>query len=562
MVMTAEPDIPDIIARDLLRREGWTLAAVPALVFTNDGTLLAMNPAAASLQRTGADIAAAAADTATVARDAPQATTAKLTAHEALLHLDLLAMPRPDSGMVVVIVQDRTLETNLRDALIESRHRFRDLLELSGAFGWEIDADGICTFVSQNGALGYTAEQFLGAPLAQHAVEGSDYLATLPLTSPVPVEDVEVLLRCADGSHAPHLVSSIPLYDHAGQRSGARGICRDVTMEREQERSLARALQRERLVARVLEGFRSEVAPSKALALAAEALRHGMAASGCQIISAMPSLVAAEPKIEILARNGDTGGSAELQLACDRIAADEVVTAEVRDWLVLIVPAWFREAANGALLLWRLDDEAPWDEDDRRLANLFATHVGFAIEQVQQHRRLISVAQTDPLTGVLNRRGFQEEVRRRMERSQRRGSESALMYVDLDNFKAVNDRHGHTVGDEALLFVRDLLRTNIRPHDLIGRLGGDEFALWLDGAGREVAEKRAQLLVAGSRALRRFSGSVQQPLGLSIGIVIHQPTNPETLEELVARADRVMYEVKRSGRSGFAVAQATTPVSS
>ncbi len=558
MVMGAKLDE---IARDLLRREGWDLAAMPALVCAQDGTLLAMNSAAVSLQRAGADVAAAAADATTVAGESPQHANVKLTAHEALLHLELLAMPRPDLGMVVVTVQDRTLETNLREALIESRHRFRDLLDLSGAFGWEIDADGICTFVSQKGALGYPAERFLGAAFARHTADGADDLATLPLTSPVPVEDVEVLLCRADGGTAPHLVSSIPLYDRNGQRSGARGICRDITMEREQERSLARALQRERLVTRVLEGFRSEVAPSKALALAAEALRHGMAATGCQIISATPSLTAPEPKIEILARHGDTGGSAEMQLACDRILADEVVTADVRDWLVLIVPAWFRDAANGALLLWRLDDEAPWDEDDRRLANLFATHVGFAIEQVQQHRRLVTVAQTDPLTGVLNRRGFQEEVRRRMLRTQRTGEMAALMYVDLDNFKAVNDRHGHTTGDEALLFVRDLLRTNIRPNDLIGRLGGDEFALWLDGAGRDVAEKRAQLLVAGSRALRRFSGSTQQPLGLSIGIVLHEPTQPETLEELVARADRVMYEVKRSGRSGFAVAQPAIAVS-
>lgn len=513
-----------------------------------------MNPAATTLCSGCAGVLAAAAGAALRGREAPHLDSVGLVADAGPLQFDLVAMPRSDSGMVLVIALDRTLEKNLRDALIDSRRRFRDLLDLSGAFGWEVDAEGLLTFVSQRGALGYAAEALLGRQASHLISEDADDLATLPFVSPVPVEEVEVLLRRADGHSVPHLVSAIPMFDGNGQRNGARGVCRDVGLEREQERSAARVLQRERLIARVLEGFRGEVDPMRALAAAAEALSRGMAATGCQIISATPSLSVDEPTYEILARHGETGGNTETQIACASILSDRVGVTEARDWSVLMVPSWFRDLANGALLLWRLEDQAAWDEDDRRLADLFSTHVGIAIEQVQQHRRLLNVAVTDPLTGVLNRRGFQDEVRRRMQRAQKTGGTSALMYVDLDNFKAVNDTQGHAAGDDVLVFVRDLLRSNTRPTDLIGRLGGDEFALWLDGAGRKVAEKRANLVLAASKALRRFSGSTSQPLGLSIGIVIYDPAMPESLEHLVARADSLMYQVKRGGRGGFAVA--------
>ncbi len=96
------------------------------------------------------------------------------------------------------------------------------------------------------------------------------------------------------------------------------------------------------------------------------------------------------------------------------------------------------------------------------------------------------------MTGLLNRRAFyEEELPRRISRLERSGQTSAMFYVDMDNFKRVNDVHGHQAGDDAILYLRDMMLNFSRPGDLVARLGGDEFAMWLDGIDEETTKKRA-----------------------------------------------------------------------
>jgi diguanylate cyclase (GGDEF)-like protein len=108
-------------------------------------------------------------------------------------------------------------------------------------------------------------------------------------------------------------------------------------------------------------------------------------------------------------------------------------------------------------------------------------------------RELARMSRTDHLTGTLNRRGFHERAEGELARAERSGEPVALVLVDLDGFKHVNDAHGHAAGDSLLCWVADMLRTGLRPSDAAGRLGGDEFALLLPGidavAAREVAER-------------------------------------------------------------------------
>jgi diguanylate cyclase (GGDEF)-like protein len=165
-------------------------------------------------------------------------------------------------------------------------------------------------------------------------------------------------------------------------------------------------------------------------------------------------------------------------------------------------------------------------------------------------------ARTDPLTGLLNRRAFLAEVIRRIERLERESLPGTVMFVDLDNFKALNDQLGHERGDEALCIVADLLRITVRPSDLVARLGGDEFAIWLDGADEFTAGERAEALrVDGPRALAELTEGSDLRLGMSIGIATRWPNHPEEIDELMLRADRAMYEVKRSGRGNWRVSQ-------
>ena len=125
----------------------------------------------------------------------------------------------------------------------------------------------------------------------------------------------------------------------------------------------------------------------------------------------------------------------------------------------------------------------------------------------------------------------------------------------------VNDVHGHQAGDDAILFLRDMMMEFSRPGDVISRLGGDEFAMWLDGITPQVTEKRATALIEASKAMLQFSGDEDHPLGISVGIANYDPADNEPLDELLARADHAMYAAKNAGKSGFKVAPpAGTPI--
>jgi diguanylate cyclase (GGDEF)-like protein len=201
------------------------------------------------------------------------------------------------------------------------------------------------------------------------------------------------------------------------------------------------------------------------------------------------------------------------------------------------------------------DHPEPTD-GERAIMTEVADQVGIAIEQAIQHERILTLSRTDGMTGLLNRRAFFEELKRRHSRLRRENAPAALMYVDMDNFKLVNDIHGHQAGDDAILTLTQVLLDNVRPSDLVARLGGDEFVLWLEGADIPAASARAKTLMKESAVLGKYSGDAEHPLGISVGIAVHEPDSKETLEQLVQRADQTMYQVKKLGKGRFGIAAA------
>jgi diguanylate cyclase (GGDEF)-like protein len=164
--------------------------------------------------------------------------------------------------------------------------------------------------------------------------------------------------------------------------------------------------------------------------------------------------------------------------------------------------------------------------------------------------RLERLAVTDELTGVLNRRGFENELERALASARRYGEEGVLVYVDLDGFKEINDTYGHAAGDAALQEVATLLTANTRLTDAVGRLGGDEFAVllkrtnWLNGVGR--ARALGKLL---DPALVSFGGRAIE-IRASIGAEPYTATAGGDGADLLARADMDMYERKQQRRPG------------
>jgi len=165
-------------------------------------------------------------------------------------------------------------------------------------------------------------------------------------------------------------------------------------------------------------------------------------------------------------------------------------------------------------------------------------------KELEEHLR--HLADHDPLTGLRNRRLFMQDLRLQVARSRRYGETAALLVIDLDDFKSVNDTHGHTVGDEVLRSVARALTRRLRETDLVARLGGDEFAVILPHIEAEGANVVARGLarVIPARGID-VGEQVLHPLA-SVGVALIDG-GCESAEQALSQADLAMYEVKRSG---------------
>ncbi|MFH1112374.1 MAG: diguanylate cyclase [Pseudomonadota bacterium] len=154
--------------------------------------------------------------------------------------------------------------------------------------------------------------------------------------------------------------------------------------------------------------------------------------------------------------------------------------------------------------------------------------------------------QTDILTGMANSRGFRERALREMKRAVRYNRPLSVAYVDLDNFKEINDTFGHSSGDELLVNVATVLRSSLRNTDLVARLGGDEFAVLLPETRPKLAQRIIGRLQSSlSKELAKARGGM---VTASIGTVTFLSA-PKSVDEMIQRADRVMYEAKKGGKN-------------
>jgi diguanylate cyclase (GGDEF)-like protein len=166
--------------------------------------------------------------------------------------------------------------------------------------------------------------------------------------------------------------------------------------------------------------------------------------------------------------------------------------------------------------------------------------------------RLSHLADHDVLTGLANRRRFETELQRHLERCGRHGPTGALLLLDLDNFKQVNDTLGHNAGDELLITIAGLLRRSIRGSDLVARLGGDEFAVLLTEGGQEAAQRVAGLVVERVRDHAATLDGVGRRVTASVGAVTFKAAS-EHSADVLALADMTMYDAKEAGRNQVAV---------
>jgi diguanylate cyclase (GGDEF)-like protein len=165
-----------------------------------------------------------------------------------------------------------------------------------------------------------------------------------------------------------------------------------------------------------------------------------------------------------------------------------------------------------------------------------------------QMAELAARADVDPLTDILNRRGFERELKRSLAHAKRYGTSAALIYLDLDGFKPINDRHGHAAGDAMLKAVAMVLARHVRASDLVARLGGDEFAVLLWHLTEADAQKKACLLEAAIDRTTATHAGAALSVGASAGSALLLPLDQPA--DVLERADRAMYERKATRKAG------------
>ncbi|WP_435769527.1 putative bifunctional diguanylate cyclase/phosphodiesterase [Nocardioides sp. SYSU DS0651] len=329
-------------------------------------------------------------------------------------------------------------------------------------------------------------------------------------------------------SGTQYVVTATPL-PAEGDGRRALMLTRDVSTERERERALLAATQRtERLLAD---------APHGVMVLDLEG-RISRANNGLRpIVGADPEALEGQ-HISELAPAGDDTLLAYFDEVL-RVGGDHTTTG---DAVIRNVAGQTVQVSLSGLVLHDYDGT-----DAVVLLN---------VVDVSQRRkyelRLAHLADHDALTGLVNRRRFDIELQRHLDRCRRYGPTGALLLLDLDNFKQVNDTLGHNVGDQLIISTAELLSSGLRSTDTVARLGGDEFAILLPQADQAAAEKVAETII---RRLRDYTATLdgtRRRVTASLGVVTFAAAQAYPTDVL-ALADMTMYDAKEAGRNRYAV---------
>ena len=440
----------------------------------------------------------------------------------------------------------------LRRALLDSRQRWRNLVGLAADLAFEADHLGRLTFLHPDPVLGWASGVMIGGDASALLADGGDGAGFDPFRVTVRVRQRRAWIRRGDGGVVCLAFSAEPILDSLGHITGVRGVGVDVTALDAPGARLAGAQRLGDALDHILSRMGREVLAPKMLRSALEAMAKALGAEGAAAIS----LPGAEQAASVAHRAG-VGAEAILPdiaalLSRHHDAPLQGIAADGRQILADVCQTRFGDQTG--LAAWRAATARPWDADDLHLIAAAGKIVRMALEHEAIQREMLRLARTDPLTGLLNRRAFREEVLRHTDRADREGVPSTLMFVDLDHFKTVNDRLGHETGDQVLVRTATVLRDIVRPADLVARLGGDEFALWLGGADHMTAAERAETLrFAVPKALDEITGGTPPRITLSIGIATRAVRADEDIDGLIRRADEAMYDAKRNGRGHWRV---------
>jgi diguanylate cyclase (GGDEF)-like protein/PAS domain S-box-containing protein len=389
------------------------------------------------------------------------------------------------------------------------------------------------------------------------------------MASGIALDGVEERLRMADGRLLWLTTTKTPLRDASGQIVGLIGISRDITESRRQDdlrRGHARLLEMiargqplnavlDALVALVEAELTGLTASILLLDEAGEHLKNG---SSPHLPTAYVKLI---DGFEIGPKRGSCGTAVwrreavmvrdiHLDPLWDDFREFAILFGFRSCWSTPILGPDGRVLGTFALYSGGVHEPTPLEIELTALATDIA---GIAIERAHSEARVHHMAHHDPLTGLPNRAFFWSQFCRTLIEAQREGHNVTVAYVDLDNFKAINDTLGHAAGDEVLRSLASRMGSSIRASDLLARLGGDEFAIVFSSPRHDrigVIRRLEELRAAVARPLVLEGHSMTATCSMGVAFYPQDGTTPEAL---LARADKAMYEAKSMGRDTLRV---------
>ena len=426
---------------------------------------------------------------------------------------------------VIGVATDVTEATRGEQALAETGRMLRVLVEASPVPIVTLDVEGQVRLWNPAAefAFGWSAQDVIGQPypLVPEGKEAEFHrLLQEVVGNGKTLTGVELRRQRKDGSPVDIALSATPLRDDGGTVTGVMAVLVDITEAKRSEQALRESEAKYRSMFDNIQDVFYQTTPQGTIAeLSPSVQKLGYSREqliGTSVLDLYPD---PEERLALVKALSERGEVTDYEIRLKRGGGGIMAVS---------LSACLRRDAAGAV-------------------------VGFegTIRDISERKRfesqLVHVANHDPLTGLFNRRRFDEEVERHLSEAQRYDLHGVLLFMDLDQFKDVNDSRGHRAGDELLSGLARLLQERLRATDVVARLGGDEFAVLLPHTDAEQAQDVAADLLDAIRSQTFVVGGSPLRITASVGMALF-PDHAVVAGELLSRADLAMYRAKDEGR--------------
>ncbi|MCM3743511.1 PAS domain S-box protein [Sporosarcina luteola] len=450
-----------------------------------------------------------------------------------LLHLYVKNLPICESGQqpnkIMIVINDVTEHVQAKDELRKTAEKLMFFYESSAEAMDIIDLDGNVVQVNRafEEMYGWKAEEIVGRPMPtipakQREQVKRDRARVLNNES---IRGLEVECLKKDGTFIPVSITLSPLHDEHGNIIAFSGISRDISERKRFEEALIRSEEKYRLIAENMTDLVTIINKDGVIVYGSPSLtpvlgfplEYFEGKSAIDIVHP-EDLPAIQEQFFSLHQSK---GSAEMEFRYRH---------KTKEWI------WLE--AKGTYFV------------DEKNGEGFILVVSRVIEEKKMMReKLTQMAFHDELTGLPNRRLFQEIMRQTLKEAKRNKENCALLYMDLDKFKWVNDHHGHSVGDELLKRLSKRVRHSLRESDVFARLGGDEFLVLLPDTEENEAMAIGERVLESLQEAWQIRGNSFTTTS-SIGIAMF-PQDGTTMDELMTNADNALYRAKENGRNTY-----------